>query len=225
MFQTDLRALLAARAQIDSEEYWTLEQCQERETDLICTHIDEAIAFLREDCTAEEFIWLSEIFDDVTWRSRSRAFVQAIRALLCKYPEESQTYHLEDAVSQAEGILQDMAENPGWYQFLDELQALVHERSALSPKDESAIQRCNGAMADLLCANLEYAIEYLQEGCSAEEYVWVSEVFPEVAQRTHSEAFVQAIRTLPRRYPKETRRHDILLDIKAAEQALHVPVT
>ena len=224
MFQTDLRALLAERAQIDSEEYWTLEQCQERETDLIRAHIDEAVSFLLQDCTAEEFSWLSEIFEDVAWRSRSQVFVQAIRALLAKYPETSNQYYIEHNVSEAERILQDIADNPGWYAFLDQFCALIGERSGLSPLDEPAILACNEEMADLICANLEYAIEYLREGCSAEEYVWVSEVFPAVARRTQSEAFVQAIRTLPRRYPKETRRYDILPDIEAAEQALHGPV-
>ena len=219
MFRENLRALLAERAEIDAEEYWTLEQCWEKETDLLCAHMDEAVAFLREDCTAEEFFWLSEIFDDVTLRSRSPAFVQATRALLNKYPEESQTYRLEDAVSQAEGILQDMTENPGWYRFQDDLHGLVAERSGISPKDEAAILRCNRKMADLLCDHIEDAA-YLHHGCTGEEYVWVSEVFPEVARRTQSEAFVQAIRTLPRKYPRETRRYDILQDIEAAEHAL-----
>ena len=135
-------------------------------------------------------MWLSGVFLEVTQRTRSEDFVQAARALLTKYPEESRQYRIADRVEEAEAVLEDLAANPGWYAFLDELQALIGERSGLSPKDESAIQACNEEMADLLSDNLEYAIEYLREVCPGEEYVWVSEVFPEVARRTQSEEFV-----------------------------------
>ncbi len=185
--------------------------------------MDEAIAFLREACTAEEYVWVSEVFLEVTQRTGSEEFVQAARALLTKYPEESRQYHIADSVAEAEAVLEDMAANPGWYAFLDAFHALVQARSGLSPKGEAAILACNEEMADLICTSLEYAIAYLREGCPGEEYMWVSEVFPEVARRTHSEAFVQVIRSLARRYPRETRRYDILPDIEAAEQALHGP--
>ncbi|MBQ9456409.1 MAG: hypothetical protein IJU53_12150 [Thermoguttaceae bacterium] len=95
------RELLAEREQIHSE--WTagLADYYKRMSSFIAENITDSIAFLGQTCTADEFVWLSEVFDDIARKSQSRAFIDCLYAVVKKFPEEDKkynlTHHIEDA--------------------------------------------------------------------------------------------------------------------------------
>ena len=105
MFKDDLRFMILERTNVFYEDDLARDRCCKKMIDLICSHIDEAVDFVLNDCTGEEYIWLSEIFLEITESSRSHEFVRAIRSLLTKYPEESKKAYIEDFVEEAEGVL------------------------------------------------------------------------------------------------------------------------
>ena len=54
---------------------------------IFTSDMNETIKFIENECTAEQFSWLSEIFDDIARTSKSKAFVEALRHTAEKYPE------------------------------------------------------------------------------------------------------------------------------------------
>ena len=44
--------------------------------ELMTKDVEETIAFLDKDCTEEQFIWLSEVFDEIAQRTGSKACIR-----------------------------------------------------------------------------------------------------------------------------------------------------
>ena len=95
------RELLAEREQIHSEWAAGLADYYERMSSVIAENITDSIVFITQDCTAEEFVCLSEVFDDIVRKTRSRAFIDCLYSVVRKFPEEDRkynlTHHIEDA--------------------------------------------------------------------------------------------------------------------------------
>lgn len=86
-------------AEISSDEWQDgIEQCWKKEIELMTEDVSSAIDFLRNDCTEDEFAWLSEVIDDIAARSESQQIVDAYKGLIAKYPETSREYHIADIV-------------------------------------------------------------------------------------------------------------------------------
>lgn len=91
-------------AEISSDEWQDgIEQCWKQEIGLIMEDIPSAVDFLMNDCTEDEFAWLSEVIDDIAARTESRSIVDAYKALIEKYPETSREYHIADIVEKYVG--------------------------------------------------------------------------------------------------------------------------
>jgi len=61
---------------------------------LMTRDISATIEFLDNDCTEEQFVWFSEIFDEVAEKSRSNEFIAAIRRVAERYPEAVEKYNI-----------------------------------------------------------------------------------------------------------------------------------
>ena len=66
--------------------------------------INDTIEYFENNCTATEFSWLSEVFEDVAQRTRSKEFVETLRRVAEKYPEETKLYSIEEFIESAELI-------------------------------------------------------------------------------------------------------------------------
>ena len=75
-------------------------------TDVFSADIDKTIAFLN-GCTADEFSWLSEIFDSIAEKTHSKEFVLALYKTADKYPEETKKYNILDFIKSAECIIKE----------------------------------------------------------------------------------------------------------------------
>lgn len=73
---------------------------------LFIYNMNETIEFIENECTAEQFSWLSEIFDDIARASNSKAFIKAFRRTARKYPQTTEMYNIEHFINCAEEQIQ-----------------------------------------------------------------------------------------------------------------------
>lgn len=104
MLADEIREALTIRENTNDNWLDGLERCWERETELLTRDISETIAFF-EICSAEEFVLLSEVFDDVSERAQSREFIDCLYRIADKFPEETEKYRIILCIRFAEKVL------------------------------------------------------------------------------------------------------------------------
>ena len=81
--------------------------CWKEEIEILSRNIDDTIAYLENDCTGEEFVWLSEVIDDVVEKTQSRPFVDCLFRVAKKFPEECKNYSIYYVLEICEGVLNE----------------------------------------------------------------------------------------------------------------------
>ncbi len=96
--QEDIDLIIAERYRLskinDDEWAYPIQLCQAQLTELLSRDIAETIRFLNEDCTEEEYAWISEVFDDVAKETKSKDFVRTLYKVAKKYPRETKENHI-----------------------------------------------------------------------------------------------------------------------------------
>ena len=105
------REIIKERIRIAEEcaDEWDygIEKCWKEEIDILSEDIPSSIEFLKDECTADEYSWISEIIDDLAERTNSREFVECYKSLMEKFPEECRTYNISGSIEIAEAALRD----------------------------------------------------------------------------------------------------------------------
>ena len=73
----------------ESEESYWIEDYWKAATKIFTENISDTIRFFQNDCTDEEFYWLSEIFEDIAEQTPSRELVAALRSRLAAVTPEN----------------------------------------------------------------------------------------------------------------------------------------
>ena len=73
---------------------------------LLSEDIAATIEFLDNECTESQFIWLSEVFDEIAEQTKSKEIIDALRRTSQKYPEVTRDYNIEFFIDSAEEFLQ-----------------------------------------------------------------------------------------------------------------------
>jgi len=105
------REVIKQREETDDEWDYGLEQCWKKEIEILSEDIPSTIEFLKNECTAEEYSWISEVIDDVVDKLPSKELVQCYTELMAKFPEECQKYNIKGVIEICEGILKWEEEN------------------------------------------------------------------------------------------------------------------
>ena len=109
------REIIARREYVEeiSHGEWAdgIEECWKREIEVLSDDVPGAIVFLKTQCTATEYSWISEIIEDLAALTQSEELVETYRSLLTKFPEEGETYNIIDSIQFAEGALTSEAED------------------------------------------------------------------------------------------------------------------
>ena len=71
-----------------NDDYGT-EKCWKEETEILSENISDTIDFFENQCTDEEFYWLSSVFSDVSEIVQSKLFVKTLRTRLEQVKRES----------------------------------------------------------------------------------------------------------------------------------------
>ena len=107
MITDEIRKSLSKRIATNDEWAHGVDLCCNEEIDILSRNIEDTIEFLENECTANEFSWLSEVFDDVAEKTQSRAFVDCLYKVAKKFPDECREYHIDKVLEYAEGTLDD----------------------------------------------------------------------------------------------------------------------
>jgi len=80
----------AARFRIieDEDNYW-IEDYWKKAIKIFTSNASETIDFIRNECSDEEFYWLSEIFEELAEKMQSKELIQALRERLAKVVPEN----------------------------------------------------------------------------------------------------------------------------------------
>lgn len=110
MIKERIKPIIAERERLweETQDEWDygIEQCHQKLIALITEDINMSIEFLDNDCTADQFSWLSEVFDEIAEATQSKEFIEALKRLAEKYPEETKTYNIMSFIESAEAIVE-----------------------------------------------------------------------------------------------------------------------
>lgn len=97
----------------------------------------------------------------------------------------------------------------------DEYDALIEEREHTYIMDfrEPVIMK----MIKLMTEDMTKTIDFLDHGCTGDQFAWLSEIFEEIAEASQSHEFIAAPRRAAKRYPEETKQFNIISFIDDAE--------
>lgn len=84
----------------ESQDEWAygIEKCWEQEVGILTEDIPSTLLFLKNDCTADEFSWISEVIEDIAEQTNSREFVECYKSLMSKYPDECNKYNIAGSI-------------------------------------------------------------------------------------------------------------------------------
>lgn len=71
----------------DEDNYW-IEDYRKKAIKIFTSNVSETIDFIRNECSDEEFYWLSEIFEELAEKTQSKELIQALRERLAKVVPE-----------------------------------------------------------------------------------------------------------------------------------------
>lgn len=94
MIDERIKEVLSRRSSLHPEDSISAERCWEEESEILSRNVEESIDFFENRCTGEEFVWLSEVFEDVLEQTQSDELRCCLLALAKKYPEETEEYNI-----------------------------------------------------------------------------------------------------------------------------------
>ena len=82
-----------------------IDKCWEQEIAILSEDIPSSIHFLMNDCTEDEYSWISEIIDDLAEKTGSKELIQCYKDLMGKFPNTCKSYNIAESIKYAEEIL------------------------------------------------------------------------------------------------------------------------
>lgn len=77
---------------------------------LMTADVSKTICFLENECTGEQFIWLSEVFDEIIAKTKSSELIKSLRMVAQKYPEAVREYNIDFLIDSAADDLENSLE-------------------------------------------------------------------------------------------------------------------
>lgn len=117
-----------------------IEKCWEKEVEILKEDISTTIKFLENECTSMEYVWISEIIDDLVEETCSQELLNSYKALANKYPEEYKEYNIY--ISEREAQLKvhgKLSEDNPYVERLYYLVALLGNEVGLSKNNQILI--------------------------------------------------------------------------------------
>ena len=85
----------------DTPDYWETSPTIKCEIELFTRNLQETIDFLDNDCTAEQLVWLSEVFEEISAKLQSWDFIDALHRCADGYTEECKVYNIRECIEYA----------------------------------------------------------------------------------------------------------------------------
>lgn len=81
------------------------EECWRSEVAILSEDIPGTISFLNNECTEDEYVWISEIIDDLIAATQNKDLLECYKQLMTKFPDACSTYNIEYTIECAENAL------------------------------------------------------------------------------------------------------------------------
>ena len=105
MIKEEFEEIVAKLEITDMENYLEKDPLIEKEIELFTKDIKATIEFVKNDCTASQFSWMSEVWDEIVEKTKSKEFVDCIKETAKKFPEECEKFNIAGSIESAEGYL------------------------------------------------------------------------------------------------------------------------
>lgn len=89
-----IRKAIVHRKETDAEWADELEKCWAELADALTEDIDTTRKFLFEDCTAEDYLYVSEVYDDIVFKTQSQEYIGLLRDSIKRFPKLTEEYDL-----------------------------------------------------------------------------------------------------------------------------------
>ncbi|PNP88781.1 hypothetical protein HXT27_01365 [Gardnerella sp. DNF00502] len=99
------KEVIQKRINTVDEYYVGVEECWKEEIEVLSEDVPSTVAYLKNECTADEFAWICEIIDDLAAETQSREIVECYKNLGEKYPDMAKTFNFAGCVKYAEAAL------------------------------------------------------------------------------------------------------------------------
>lgn len=93
----------------------------------------------------------------------------------------------------------------------------ITKRINTDDDDDIGVDKCHQEIADVIAEDMPGMIRYLYDGCTLEEYLWMSECYEDIVVRAPDMGFVDGLRYLARKYPKETKEYSVEFFLNSAQ--------
>ena len=104
------KEVIQKRINTVDEYYVGVEECWKEEIEILSEDVPSTVAYLKNDCTADEFAHISDIIDDLAAETQSREIVECYKNLGKKYPDMAKTFNFAGCVEYAEAALGEDAD-------------------------------------------------------------------------------------------------------------------
>lgn len=111
MITDKIRKGIERRASVDDEWDYGIKQSWKNVLAIISENLEDTIYFIENDCTGDEFSWLSEIFNEIIDIFPTQRIIEALRKTAKKYPIEVKKYNINFCIDEAEGYLEFISNN------------------------------------------------------------------------------------------------------------------
>lgn len=84
------------------EDDSTIESCWKKEIEILCEDVPSTIEYLKHDCTADEYSWISEVIDNIAETTQNRELIECYKSLTTKFKDECKKYNIMGSIECAE---------------------------------------------------------------------------------------------------------------------------
>lgn len=106
-FKEKFKNIIQELNAIDINDDFKREELWKKEIKIVTEDINETIKYLKNECTSEEFVLLSEIFREIIEICPSKEFVDELYNLAKKYPEDTKKYNVMNFIEEVDNYLKD----------------------------------------------------------------------------------------------------------------------
>ena len=106
MIDKTIKDILSRRENTHPEDSYRIEKLWEEEIEVLSSNIEDTIDFIKTRCSADEFVWLSEVFEEVAEKTQSLKFINCLYTVAQKYPEETKEYNIISFIDSAKDMIQ-----------------------------------------------------------------------------------------------------------------------
>lgn len=100
-----LKEILSKRKSLHPDDDYAIYDCWMQETNILSENIQETIFFIENKCTDEEFYWISEVFEDISYKTQSTEFISCIKNRLNKISDKSLIESIQTDIEFAEAVI------------------------------------------------------------------------------------------------------------------------